>query len=106
MLPNLSNTIKRFSQPIKLIRVVKMIENHRPIETETITDIKAVIQPANTNKLNKDKLDYNLRYLQVHSLEEIKLNDMIEYKNVRYRAIENSNYLDYGYFEVIMEEVK
>jgi hypothetical protein len=25
---------------------------------------------------------------------------------VRYRAIENSNYLDYGYFEVIMEEVK
>jgi len=106
MLPNLSQTIFRLSQPIKLIKIVETIVNHRPVETETTTDIRAVIQPADKEKINKDGLDYSLEYIQVHSLDGIQINDIIEYKGKRYRAYENSNYSDYGYYENIMEEIK
>ena len=106
MLPNLSQTVRRFAQPIKLIKTVETIVNHRPTQTETITDIKAVVQPADAETISKNRLDSSLRFIQVHSLEEILINDIIEYRGLKYKAYENSDYLDYGYFENIMEEIK
>ena len=106
MLPKPISAIKRFSQPIKLIKVTQTIENHRPVESEVISDIKAVVQIANKSNINKDYLNYGLEYLQVHTLDAIQLNDYIEYKNKRYRVVENSNYSDYGYYESVCEEVK
>ena len=106
MLPKLTSTILRLGQQVKLIRTISEIVNHRPVETETFFTIKAVIQPAQHSKLNKSRLDFNLKYIQVHSIDEIKINDIIEYKNKRYRVFEEANYIDYGYYETILEEIK
>jgi len=103
---NLSNTIKRLSVPLSLVKVTTTIVNHVPTETEVISNIKAVVQPADKDKINKDKLDYTLKYIQVNNLEEILINDIVEYKGIRYKAFENADYTDYGYYESIMEQIK
>lgn len=105
-LPNMSRTVKRFSVPVKLIKITKTIVNHKPVETEVESTIKAVVQPAQKEKLNQDKINWSLRYVQVHSIDEIAIDDIIEYKGVRYKAFENGDYNDYGYYENIMEEQK
>lgn len=105
-LPNMSRTVKRFSVPVKLLKIATSIVNHKPVETETESTIKVVVQPAQKEKLNKDKIDYSLQYIQVHSLDEIVIDDVIEYKSIRYKAFEDANYSDYGYYEIIMEEQK
>ena len=106
MLPNLSGTVKRFSQDVKLIRVTTSIVNHQPVETETVINIRAVVQPAQKEKIIKDKLDYSLKYIQVHSLDEILINDKLEHEGIIYRAIEDADYNNYGYYETIMEQQK
>lgn len=106
MLLNLSKTIKRLSQPVKLIRITTDIVNHKPEETETEINIKAVIQPANKEKINKDKLDWSLKYILVHSTDEIVIGDLIVHKNIRYKSFEDADYSDYGYYESIMEQQK
>lgn len=105
-LPNLSRTVKNFSIPVKLFKIATTIVNHKPVETETESSIKVVVQPAQKEKLNKDKIDWSLRYVQVHSLDQIVMNDEIEYKGVRYKAFEDADYSEYGYYEIIMEEQK
>lgn len=105
-LPNLSKTVKRLSQPVSLLRVTKSVVDHRVVESETTISIKAVVQPAQKDKLNKAKLDFNLKYILVHSLQEVKISDIIVHHNIRYKAFENADYSDYGYYEIIMEEEK
>ncbi len=105
-LPNLSRTVKRFSVPVKLFKITKTIVNHVPQETEVESSIKAVVQPAQKEKLVKDKIDHSLKYVQVHTLTEIVEGDIIEYKGIRYKAFEDADYSDYGYYEIIMEEQK
>ena len=105
-LPNLSKTVKRLSQSVTLNRITRSVVDHRVVETLTPTPFKAVIQPAQKNKLNKAKLDFSLKYIQVHSLEEVKISDIIVHQSISYKAFENADYNDYGYYEIIMEELK
>ena len=105
-LPNMASAVKGFSVPVKLLKVATSIVNHKPVEVETESTIKVVIQPAQKEKLNKDKIDFSLQYVQIHSLDAINIGDMIEYKSIMYKAIEDADYSEYGYYEIIMEEQK
>lgn len=102
----MSRTVKRFSIPAKLIKVTKTIVNHKPVESEVESTFKCVIQPAQKEKLNQDKINWSLRYIRVHSIDELDIDDVIEYKNVIYKVFEKGDYIDYGYYETIMEEQK
>jgi len=116
MLPNLLATVKRLSQPTQLIKVVTTIVDHKPSEAETPINVRAAIQPAQKNKLNKDKIDWSLKYIMVHSYDqmvlgvsvsgEISISDYIVHHGIRYKAFENADYNDYGFYETIMEEQK
>jgi len=106
MLPNLSNTVKRFSQDVNLIRVTTTVINHKPVEEETNIAIKAVIQPADKEKLNIDKIDYSLKYILINSTDEMRIKDKLEYKSTKYRIIAVEDFSDYGYYRAIAEEVK
>lgn len=105
-LPNMSRTVKRFSIPAKLYKLTTTIVNHKPYKTAIEIPIKVVVQPAQKEKINQGKINWSLKYVQVHSLDEIRLNDILDYKNCKYQAIENSDYSEYGYYESIMEEHK
>ncbi len=105
-LPNMSRTVKNFSIPVKLFKVTTTIVQHKPVENYVESSIKCVVQPAQKEKLNKDKIDWSLRYIQVHSIDQILIDDEIEYKGIRYKAFEDGDYSEYGYYENIMEEQK
>lgn len=106
MIPNLANTVLSFAQSCTLIRVQEMIVNYKPVFQETTLIVKATLQPAKKENLNKEKIDWSLKYLQVHSLDLIKIGDIIIHRNIKYKAIENADYNDYGFYESIMEEQK
>lgn len=106
MLPNLSQTVKRFSVPTQLMKVSTAIVNHKPYYTGIESNIKVVIQPAQKEKLNIDRINWSLKYIQVHSVDCIYLSDIITHKGILYQAYEDADYSDYGYYEIIMEEYK
>lgn len=105
-LPNLSGVIKSFSQEVELHKIVVSIENHRKVEQELVVSIDAMIQPQETSKLNKDVVDYSLDYILVHSVTEIEFDDYITYNNKQYKCFEIGKWNDYGFFIVVMEEIK
>jgi len=105
-LPNLSGVVKSFSQEVIHHKISTVIENHRKVESETTSTINAMIQPQETTKLNKEKVDYTLKYILVHSTDEIGFDDYITYKQKKYKCFEVGEWNDYGFFIVVMEEIK
>ena len=106
MLPDMSDVLDEFSQPITLIRVSQDIVNFRPVDNETDVPIDAVVQPAVKEKINPNIIDWSLDYKQVHSFQEILFGDQMVYCGVKYKAVELGPYQDYGFSEAIFEEIK
>lgn len=106
MLPDMSDVLDEFSQPITLIRVSQDIVNFRPVENETDVPIVAVVQPAQKEKINPTIIDWSLDYQLVHSVQEILVGDRMEYCGIKYKAVELGPYQDYGFSEALFEEIK
>lgn len=106
MLPQMGKVLQRFLQPVTIRTVSQEIVDFRPVETEVSLITKAVVQPAQKEKLNPAIIDWSLRYLQVHSTDQMKIGDFITHSGTGYKAVELGDYNDYEYFETIFEEVK
>ncbi|MDR0454700.1 MAG: hypothetical protein LBH05_07820 [Deferribacteraceae bacterium] len=100
------NALKRFEQLVVLKKVTQTVENFEPVNSYINMPIKAVIQPANPERLNIYTVDFKLRYIKIHSISEMAVNDIIVYKNRDYILIELQDYDDYGYYEALGEEIK
>ena len=105
-LPDMSPTLKRFEQAILLSTVTQTIVNFLPVETEVVTDIFAVVQPAQKEKLNPSIIDWSLRYMLVHSSSTIKIGDFMTHDSIKYKAVDYGPYSDYGFNSVVFEEIK
>ncbi len=107
MLPDMSDVLTEWSQPVKLKTVsVTTIDF---VETETIVsaDIMAVVQPADPEKLNVDQIDFSLEYIQVHSVSPMAINQYIEWNGRDFKLVPfRKGYGQYGYVEVVGEETK
>jgi len=106
MILDMSGALDFATQPAILQRRTQSIVNFKPHVTITETTIQAVIQPADKEKLQKDKYDFSSEILQVHSVSQIQINDILIYKTKKYLAKELNNCVDYGYYEAIFEEQK
>lgn len=106
MLPDMSDVLDEFLQPVSLSTVTQSIVDHRPVDTESVAAIMAVVQPANREKLNPAIVDWSLDYLQVHTKVSVKIGDFLTHSGLKYKAVELGNYSDYGYYETIFEQVK
>lgn len=106
MLPDISDILDGFAQPLTLIKVVQEIIDYKPVNVENITEIQAVVQVADPDKIRSDKVDYSKKYIQVHTTEILKNIYMCVYQGLRYKAFSLKPYQDYGYFEAIFEETK
>ena len=102
----MGKVLKRFQQPVTIETVTQEIVDFRPVETTTRTVTQAVVQPAQKEKLNPAIVDWSLSYLQVHSIDPVKIGDIITHSSVDYRAVELGNYNNYEYYETIFEEIK
>lgn len=106
MLPNMAEVLDDFLQPVKTKIVTVTTVDFVPTETIVETDILAVVQVAQKEKLNPQAIDWSKRYLQVHSKEPLDMRALVEYQGKDYKVFELNDYSDYGYYEAICEEVK
>jgi len=68
--------------------------------------INAVIQPADRNKINKDVMDWNLRYVQVHTKQRLNVGQFVQYMGEDFKIVQPGQYGDYGFYDVIAEQCK
>lgn len=106
MLLNMSDVLNGFTQSLTLIKVTQDIVDYKPVNVETSTEIQAVVQVADPDKLKSDKVDFSKKYIQVHTVSELKNIDMCIYQDFKYKAFSLKPYQGYGYFEAIFEETK
>jgi hypothetical protein len=106
MLPDMSGTLLAWQQPVK-----------RKIATTTTVDfvkqtvlsespIEGVVQVADKEKLNPDIVDWSLEYILLHTNSAIDVGQFIEHKTKNFKIIDLGDYIDYGYYRAVCEEVK
>ena len=105
-LPNMSNTVLRFSQIIIKRTITQTVVNHEPIKTAVDTPFKATITTPKPEDLAQVEVDTSLKYKLCHSVEAIGIDDIFVHKNTEYKVIGESDRDDYGYYRVLGEEVQ
>lgn len=105
--PNMSTTLSGWTQVVGLKTVTaSTAADYTPTTSTSSVDIDAVVQPADTEQLKPDEIDWSLRYIQVHTITALVVGKYITYNSVDYKIIRLLQYGDYGYYEAVCEEVK
>ena len=93
MLLDIEDILFNLEQTLTLHKATQVIVDFKPVDNIiTSTEIKAVVQIADPDKILNDKVDFNKRYLQVHCKEAIDNNDKCDYNAVSYKAFLINNY--------------
>jgi len=107
MIPIMTNTLKAFETDAFLDTYERLSVDF--VMTMSRTErkaIKAVVQPANRDKLVALNVDLTLRHIEVHAPEDIKVGQYINFKGQDYKVITPGDYQLYGFSDVICAEVK
>lgn len=103
---NVSDVLDCFLQSVVLKTVTTTSVDFEESESVTTQTIRAVVQPADMDKLNADNIDWSLDYQLLHTKFTISVGQYIEYKGRDYKIISLKNYGDYGYVEAVIEQTK
>ena len=106
-LPNMSGTIVGWFLPIRIGIVSRGITDYEQIKSVRWIKTQGVVQQYKTQDLEITKSgDRSWDLLQIHCLPDLQLenDDLIIYKDVLYKVMNNNNYSDYGYMEYICIE--
>lgn len=107
MLPDMSEVLTDWSQPITLKTVTETTVDFIPTTTVTVAPIMAVVQPADPEKLQVDQIDFSLEYIQVHSVSPMAIGQYVEWMGRDFKLVPfRKGYGQYGYVEVVGEETK
>lgn len=100
--PQMSDTLLSWFQPMVFTRVVKTVLNANIIETPTTVDTRGVIQPFSARQLMmKDIGQRGWQWHMIHALPDLvlDLDEVVTYKGVQYRIKSQSDYSLYGYVQ-------
>ena len=106
MIPNMAKTVLRKSIPLIIKRTTITIVKGRPLEVIENIPIMGFLKPLQMQKVVKEKIDYSLEYVHFVGIDEVKINDLIEWNNKNYRCYANADYSTYGFYKADLEEVK
>lgn len=105
MLPDMSDVLIEWEQPVKLKTVTKTKVNHEPVEVVTVDTIKAVVQVADEQTIKNNSLDWSKEYVTCHKESfGFEIGQFIEFEGKDYKIVRKKNYGKYGYTEVVGEE--
>ena len=106
MIPNMAKTVLRKSIPLVIKRATTTIVKGRTPTTFTDVPIMGFLKPLQMQKVVKEKIDYSLEYVHYVGIDEVKINDLIEWNNKNYRCYANADCSTYGFYKADLEEVK
>ena len=107
MLPDMSEVLTEWSQPIKLKTVTDPTIDFIPTRVVVVTDIVGVVQPADKEKLVVDQIDYSLEYIWIHSVSPMAIGQYVEWQGRDFKLVPfRKGYGQYGYAEAYGEETK
>lgn len=106
MLPNMADVLDEWEIPVLVKTVTKTSVDFVVTKVITGQTVPAVVQPAQLETLDPETLDRSRDYLQIHSKQDILLDQFVEYDGRDFKVISRGNYGLYGFNEVIAEETK
>ena len=106
MIPNMAKTVLRKSIPLIIKRTTTTIVKGRPVETIVDVPIMGFLKPLQLEKVVKDEIDHNLKYVHFVGIDEVVIDDFIEWNNKKYKCYADGDYSIYGFYKADLEEVK
>lgn len=107
MLPDMSEVLTEWSQPVALKTVSETTVDFAPTITIVGANIMAVVQPADPEKLKVEQIDFSLEYIQIHSVSPLAIGQYVEWDGRDFKLVPfRKGYGQYGYTEAVGEETK
>jgi len=107
MLPDMSDVLTEWSQPVILKTVSSTTVDFVETETVIALPIMAVVQPADPEKLKVEQIDFSLEYIQIHSVSPMTIGQYVEWLGRDFKLVPfRKGYGQYGYVEAVGEETK
>lgn len=106
-LPNMANTLNGWQLIQGFSKVTKLLIDGRVQETEEVINFQGVIQNFRTRDLlikTEGQRDFNWKMLHTKTDIEFSVDDIVKYKNSRYRIMMKKNWVEYGYYEYHLME--
>lgn len=105
-LPNVTAAVLRWATPHNIKTIAKHTVDFVDQNVVTSREIRAVVQPAEKDKLNVEQLDWSRQYLTVHSPDPIANGELLEYNGEDFKIIDNGDWQAFGYTEAVAEQTK
>lgn len=106
MLPNVSAAIATWESAYTVKTVTTTTVDFLPVTSISTRVQLLMAQVADKESLQMDTLDWSLEYLMVHSRFPLQMEEIIVYKGRDFVIVRRGEWSDYGYFEVVAEEMK
>lgn len=106
MIPNVADVLIDWEQPVTFKTVDITTVDFEEVRVVTPTPRTAVVQPADPERITVEQVDWSMRHYTVHSRYPIDVAQYIEYQGVDHKVIQLLAWGDYGYWEVVIEEMK
>lgn len=107
MLPDMSEVLTEWSQPVVLKTKTEATLDFVPTIVVSATNIMAVVQPADPERLQVDQIDFSLEYIQIHSVSPMAIGQYVEWLGRDFKLVPfRKGYGQYGYTEAVGEETK
>lgn len=106
-LPNMSQTIIGWFQPITFGVVESSLVDFEKVETIKYVDTKGVVQPPKPEDIEiQPEGIRNWEWLEVHCLPDlmVNVNEYIYYNGLKYRVMQRENFSAYGYVKYLILE--
>ena len=103
MLPDVSDALDGWTQPLTVKTVTKTTVDFQPVMTVTATTLECMAQPTKRTLLNADTLDWQQDHYTFLSYELIENGQFIEYQGKDYKIVTDNNWTPYGYSRAIGE---
>lgn len=105
MLPNVAHVLTPWLQPVILKTKTTTSVDFEKTTVITTSNIQAVVQVADKQKLNAESIDWSKEYKWFHSPSAMAIGQYVEHKGKDYKLVmQGDDYSDYGYYAFAGEE--
>jgi len=96
-LPDMSEVVEDWADDRTVKTVTRQTVDFEQADVVTLRTVRAMIQPADPRKLNVEQIDWSKRYILLHALTELAIDELVEYRGADHKIISHTGWTEYGY---------